>query len=177
MPETVEGRVIQPDTASAVRLGALTRGGVRRYQKSVNLLIRKSRVVREVAMSLSTDGACMRFQANALEVLQEAAEAYLIRLFEDTNLCAIHAKQVTIQPKDMQLNLHARPPLRLNDQPPPPPAVLYASACQPEYVGVQACKRNLISRAFLKRHGPRTGGQACRRLLTARAPSLIRLPH
>ena len=106
MPETVEGRVIQPDTASAVRLGALTRGGVRRYQKSVNLLIRKrpfSRVVREVAMSLSTDGDCMRFQANALEVLQEAAEAYLIRLFEDTNLCAIHAKRVTIQPKDMQL--------------------------------------------------------------------------
>ena len=83
--------MIQPDTASAVRLGALTRGGVRRYQKSVNLLIRKrpfSRVVREVAMSLSTDGACMRFQANALEALQEAAEAYLIRLFEDTNLCA-----------------------------------------------------------------------------------------
>jgi hypothetical protein len=80
----------------------------------------------------------MRFQANALEALQEAAEAYMIRLFEDTNLCAIHAKRVTIQPKGMQLNLHARPPLRLNDQPPPPPAVLYASACEPVYVGVHA---------------------------------------
>jgi len=45
----------------------------------------------------------MRFQANALEALQEAAEAYLIRLFEDTNLCAIHAKRVTIMPKDIQL--------------------------------------------------------------------------
>ena len=35
--------------------------------------------------------------------LQEASEAYLVSLFEDTNLAAIHAKRVTIQPKDLQL--------------------------------------------------------------------------
>ncbi len=45
----------------------------------------------------------LRFQASAVEALQEAAEAYLVGLFEDTNLAAIHAKRVTILPKDMQL--------------------------------------------------------------------------
>ena len=38
-----------------------------------------------------------------LFILQEASEAYLVGLFEDTNLCAIHAKRVTIMPKDIQL--------------------------------------------------------------------------
>jgi histone H3 len=41
--------------------------------------------------------------ANAILAIQEAAEAYLVELFEDTNLCAIHAKRVTIMPKDIQL--------------------------------------------------------------------------
>ena len=45
----------------------------------------------------------VRWQSTAILALQEAAEAYLVSLFEDTNLCAIHAKRVTIQPKDMQL--------------------------------------------------------------------------
>jgi len=49
-----------------------------------------------------------RLQVNALRALQESAEAYLVRLFEDTQLCAIHAKRVTIQPKDMQLSLRLR---------------------------------------------------------------------
>jgi histone H3 len=44
-----------------------------------------------------------RFQGSAILALQEAAESYLVGLFEDTNLCAIHAKRVTIMPKDMQL--------------------------------------------------------------------------
>jgi len=44
-----------------------------------------------------------RVQATAMLAIQEAAEAYLVGLFEDTNLCAIHAKRVTIMPKDMQL--------------------------------------------------------------------------
>ncbi len=35
--------------------------------------------------------------------LQEAAEAHLVGLFEDCNLCAVHAKRVTIMPKDLQL--------------------------------------------------------------------------
>ena len=45
----------------------------------------------------------LRFQSSAVMALQEAAEAYLVSLFEDTNLAAIHAKRVTIQPKDLAL--------------------------------------------------------------------------
>jgi histone H3/H4 len=54
------------------------------------------------ALPLSTQ-AEVRFQPNAVLALQEASEAYLVGLFEDTNLCAIHAKRVTIMPKDIQL--------------------------------------------------------------------------
>jgi histone H3 len=56
--------------------------------------------VREIAQDFKTD---LRFQSHAVLALQEAAEAYLVGLFEDTNLCAIHAKRVTIMPKDIQL--------------------------------------------------------------------------
>ena len=105
---------------------------IRKYQKSTELLIRKlpfQRLVREIAQDfkvyfvinynnlidsvyccfagdynmgfwLQTD---LRFQSHAVLALQEAAEAYLVGLFEDTNLCAIHAKRVTIKPKDIQL--------------------------------------------------------------------------
>ncbi|PIA44668.1 hypothetical protein AQUCO_01700339v1 [Aquilegia coerulea] len=71
--------------------------------KSTELLIRKlpfQRLVREIAQDFKTD---LRFQSHAVLALQEAAEAYLVGLFEDTNLCAIHAKRVTIMPKDIQL--------------------------------------------------------------------------
>ncbi|XP_042609293.1 histone H3.3-like [Cyprinus carpio] len=74
-----------------------------RYQKSNKLLIRKlpfQRLVREIAQDFKTD---LRFQSSAVMALQEASEAYLVGLFEDTNLCAIHAKRVTIMPKDIQL--------------------------------------------------------------------------
>lgn len=53
-----------------------------------------------LSQNLQTD---LRFQSSAILALQEAAEAYLVGLFEDTNLCAIHAKRVTIMPKDIQL--------------------------------------------------------------------------
>jgi len=58
--------------------------------------------------ALRSDPLCaaqtdLRFQSHAVLALQEAAEAYLVGLFEDTNLCAIHAKRVTIMPKDIQL--------------------------------------------------------------------------
>ncbi|RLN85077.1 hypothetical protein BBJ28_00023615, partial [Nothophytophthora sp. Chile5] len=72
-------------------------------QKSTDLLIRKlpfQRLVREIAQDYKTD---LRFQSTAILALQEASEAYLVGLFEDTNLCAIHAKRVTIMPKDIQL--------------------------------------------------------------------------
>ena len=58
------------------------------------------RLVREIAMEYKGE---LRFQSSAILALQEATEAYLVSLFEDTNLCAIHAKRVTIMPKDMQL--------------------------------------------------------------------------
>eukprot|EP00052_Salpingoeca_macrocollata_P018521 m.152099 g.152099 ORF g.152099 m.152099 type:complete len:133 (-) comp20717_c1_seq4:21-419(-) len=78
---------------------------IRAYQKSTALLMRKlpfSRVVREVATPFCVTGD-LRWQALALLALQEAAEAFLVHLFEDANLCAIHAKRVTIQVKDIQL--------------------------------------------------------------------------
>jgi histone H3 len=76
---------------------------IRRYQKSTEMLIRRApfhRLVREIACDYKTD---LKFQSAALAALQEAAESYLVGLFEDTNLCAIHAKRVTIMPKDIQL--------------------------------------------------------------------------
>ena len=83
---------------------------IRRYQKSTELLIRKlpfQRLVREITQELR-DGfgdntPDFRFQSSALGALQEAAEAYLVSLFEDTNACATHAKRVTIQDKDIEL--------------------------------------------------------------------------
>ncbi|KAK3506234.1 hypothetical protein QTP70_017623, partial [Hemibagrus guttatus] len=88
------------------RPGTVALREIRRYQKSTELLIRKlpfQRLVREIAQDFKTD---LRFQSSAVMALQEASEAYLVGLFEDTNLCAIHAKRVTIMPKDIQL---ARP--------------------------------------------------------------------
>lgn len=85
------------------RPGTLALREIRRYQKSTDLLMRRApfvRLVRELTADIMND---MRFKAEALSALQEAAEAYLTGLFEDTNLAAIHAKRITIMPKDMQL--------------------------------------------------------------------------
>nr|XP_055178122.1 uncharacterized protein LOC129507626 [Nyctereutes procyonoides] len=75
------------------RPGTVALREIRRYQKSTELLIRKlpfQRLVREIAQDFKTD---LRFQSSAVMALQEACEAYLVGLFEDTNLCAIHAKR------------------------------------------------------------------------------------
>ena len=85
------------------RPGTVALHEIRRYQKSTELLIRRflfARLVHEIAQDFQTG---LRFQREAIAVLQEAGEAYLVSLFEDTNLCAIHAKCVTIMPKDIQL--------------------------------------------------------------------------
>lgn len=85
------------------RPGTVALREIRRYQKSTELLIRKlpfHRLVKEIAQDFKTD---LRFQAAAVAALQESAEAYMVGLFEDTNLCAIHAKRVTIAPKDVHL--------------------------------------------------------------------------
>jgi len=77
---------------------------IRQYQNSTDLLIRRlpfARLVREIQQGLSRQS--YSWQASAILALQEASEAHLVGLFEDCNLCAVHAKRVTIMPKDMQL--------------------------------------------------------------------------
>ena len=98
-----ENKGVKKRRIKKYRPGVLALAEIRRYQKSAELLIRKlpfQRLVREIALTYKRD---FRFQASALDALQEAAESYLVGLFEDTNLCAIHAKRVTIMPKDIQL--------------------------------------------------------------------------
>jgi len=76
---------------------------IQRYQKNTDLLFRKApfqRLVREIAQDYKSD---VRMQSTAMLKPQEAVEAYLVGLFHDTNECALHAKRVTIMPKDMQL--------------------------------------------------------------------------
>ena len=90
------------------RPGTVALREIRKYQRSTDLLIRKlpfQRLVREISQDIkrSTRDEPVRFQSSALLALQEAAEAYLVGLFEDTNLCAVHARRVTIMPRDMQL--------------------------------------------------------------------------
>lgn len=85
------------------RPGTVALREIRRFQKSTDLLIRQlpfQRLIREVSQQYKAD---LRFQAGAVRAIQEASEAYLVGLFEDTNLCAIHAKRITIMPKDLQL--------------------------------------------------------------------------
>lgn len=82
---------------------------IRLLQRSTKLLLRKlpfARVVREIQTEFT--GVGYRWQAEALLALQEAAETYLVRTFEDANLCAIHGKRVTLQVKDIQLSLRIR---------------------------------------------------------------------
>lgn len=76
---------------------------IKRYQKSTNLLLPRAsfqRVVRSICMEIDNT---LRCQAQALLALQEASEAYLVGVFEDANLCCVHAKRVTIQKQDMEL--------------------------------------------------------------------------
>lgn len=86
---------------------------IRKYQKTTDLLIRKlpfQRLVREITQTVEPGGAegPFRWKPDAIAALQEAAEAYVIGLMEDCNLCAIHAKRVTIMVKDLQLSRRLR---------------------------------------------------------------------
>ena len=96
----MQGRLVKPHR---YRAGTVALKDIRHYQGSTALLIRKlpfQRLVREIAQDFKTD---LRFQSAAILCLQEAAEAYLVKLFDDANLCAIHARRVTIMPKDILL--------------------------------------------------------------------------
>ncbi|CAG8790159.1 19466_t:CDS:2 [Cetraspora pellucida] len=99
------GDPVAPAKPRRYRPGTVALREIRQYQKSTNLLLRKlpfSRVVREIAIELMEPDASVgyRWQSSAILALQEA---YLVHLFEDANLCAIHAKRVTIMQKDIQL--------------------------------------------------------------------------
>ncbi|KAH9999884.1 histone-fold-containing protein [Russula vinacea] len=94
------------------RPGTVALREIRKYQKSTDLLLRRlpfARVVREIALDMITDAgpeygeAGLRWQSSAILALQEASEAFLVHLFEDANLCAIHAKRVTIMTRDIHL--------------------------------------------------------------------------
>ena len=85
------------------RPGTVATREIRKYQKSTELLIRKlpfQRLVKTIAHDIRPE---TRFQSSAVLALQEASEAYLVGLFEDTNMCAIHANRVTIMEKDILL--------------------------------------------------------------------------
>ena len=77
------------------------------FQKSTELLIQKllfSPLVHEITLEVGKYDLC--FQGSTIICLQEAAEAYIVGLMEDANLCTIHANRVTIMPKDIQLAHH-----------------------------------------------------------------------
>lgn len=100
----------QPTPTSArkrrYRPGVKALREIRAFQKSTNLLIPRlpfARLIKEIAQDLSSKGGNLRFQSGALMAIQEAAEAYLVQLFEDCVLCAIHARRVTVMPRDMNL--------------------------------------------------------------------------
>eukprot|EP00667_Euglena_gracilis_P025881 EG_transcript_30647 len=107
---TKAARKAQPATGGVkkphrFRPGTVALREIRQFQKSTALLIRRlpfQRLVREVMGEVGISHG-YRPQRSALEALQEASEAYLVGLFEDANLCAIHAKRVTIMPRDLQL--------------------------------------------------------------------------
>ena len=85
------------------RPGTVALRQIRKYQKSTDLLIRKlpfQRLVREISHKINSE---LRFQSTALLALQEASESFLVNMFEDVNVCALHAGRVTIQPKDILL--------------------------------------------------------------------------
>ena len=97
------------------RPGTVALREIRKFQKTGDLLIPKipfQRLVREIMQDYFACGddypGGLRIQSTALNALQEASEAFLTSLFEDVNLCAIHARRVTIMPKDMLLAARIR---------------------------------------------------------------------
>ncbi|KIK00070.1 hypothetical protein K443DRAFT_679439 [Laccaria amethystina LaAM-08-1] len=85
------------------RPGEVALREIKRYSSTTELLIRKlpfQRLVKEIAAEFGGD---YRFQSAALEALQESCEAYLVQLFEDMKVCAVHAKRVTVMPRDLKL--------------------------------------------------------------------------
>ena len=86
------------------RPGTVALREIRKYQRSTELLIRKlpfQRLLREIVFEMKKKD--YRFQSTAILAMQEAAEAFLVRMFEQCNDICIHGKRVTVQDKDIQL--------------------------------------------------------------------------
>ena len=90
---------------------------IRRYQKSTKCLIKRTpfQKLREISQEYrvcpdgpGTPSVQVRFQSTAIAALQEAAENFIVGLFEDVNLLAVHAKRVTVMPRDIRLALRIR---------------------------------------------------------------------
>ena len=91
---------------------------IRRYQKSTECLIKRSpfqKLIREISQEYricpqgpGTPSMQVRFQSTAIAALQEAAENFIVGLFKDVNLLAVHAKRVTVMPRDIRLALRIR---------------------------------------------------------------------
>ncbi|XP_067929689.1 uncharacterized protein [Watersipora subatra] len=94
------------------RQGTRAEREIRKLEQTTHLLLRKlpfSRLVREIAQKLQYRHLC--WNATAICALQEATEAYLTSMFKDANICAAHAKRVTVMVKDIQLSRRLRPAL------------------------------------------------------------------
>ena len=94
---------VKTERSRRFRPGTVALREIKRYQKSTDLLLLRApfqRLVRSIAQGIDPD---IRFRSEALLALQEAAEMYLVCLYEESNLCAIHANRVTIFKKDMDL--------------------------------------------------------------------------
>lgn len=111
--ESVGRRQKQPKPKRA-KPGTHALQEIRQYQRSTHLLLRKApfaRLVRELVVAKHPHGEMYRWQKAAIECLQEAAEAYLVCLLSDANLCALHAKRVTLMPRDIALIKRLRGPV------------------------------------------------------------------
>ena len=91
---------------------------IRRYQKSTECLIKRTpfqKLIREISQEYrvcsdgpGTPSIQVQFQSTAIAAPQEAAENFIVGLFEDVNLLAVHAKRVTVMPRDIRLALRIR---------------------------------------------------------------------
>ena len=83
------------------RPGTVALREIKKYQRTTDLLLPRAPFQRFVRSIVEQNG--IRFQSLALAALQEAAESYITSLFEDANLCAVHARRVTLMRKDLDL--------------------------------------------------------------------------
>ena len=113
--ERLTDRIYQRDPCKSGfkrKIGTMALAEIRHYQKTYKLLMSVRpfvRIVREIlANDLVTGRKDLRIQSTALVILQTAAEAYLVSHFEDSGLCAIHTKRITVMPKDTHLAMRIR---------------------------------------------------------------------